>query len=121
MHKQVCVGGKHIHDGSLGSSRESWLSFKHGSDTVRFVFSCRAFFVRGCDHVTVTDHFHPLVETLSCPTYVTIFLQSQIVLPELFSIVIICDLHYCPVFIYFLQNRLPVNFYSVYLDSLGHI
>lgn len=67
----------------------------------------------------VTDCFHSLVETLSCPTYVTIFLQSQRVFPELFSIVIICDLHYSPVFIYFLQNRLPVNFWRGYLDSRG--
>lgn len=67
----------------------------------------------------VTDCFHSLVETLSCPTYVTVFLQSQRVFPELFSIVIICDLHYSPVFIYFLQNRLPVNFWRGYLDSRG--
>lgn len=69
----------------------------------------------------VTDHFHLLVETLSCPTYVTIVLQSQIVFAELFSIVIICDLHYSPVFIYFLQNRLPVNFWRGYLDFFGQI
>lgn len=69
----------------------------------------------------VTDRFHPLVEILGCPTYVTTFLQSQMVFSELFSIVIICDLHYSPVSIYFLQNRLPVNFWRKYLDSLGQI
>lgn len=69
----------------------------------------------------VTDHFHPLMETLSCPTYVTIFLQRKMVFPELFSIVIICDPHWSPVFIYFLQNRLPVNFWREDLDSLGQI
>lgn len=89
---------------------ESLPSFKPSRDTVRFVFSSKVFFSRGCGHVMVTDHFHPLMETLSCPTYVTIFLQRKMVFAELFSIVIICDLDYGPVFIYFLQNRLPVNF-----------
>lgn len=70
---------------------ESLLSFKHSSDTVRFVFSSKVFFLRGCGHVMVTDRFHPLVEILGCPTYVTTFLQSQMVFSELFSIVIICD------------------------------
>ena len=69
----------------------------------------------------VTDHFHPLVEMFDCPTYVTTFLQSQMVFPEIFSIVIICDLHYIPVFIYFLQNRLPVHFWRECLESLGQI
>lgn len=99
----------------------SLLSFKHSCYTVRFVFSSKVFCLQNCDHVMVTDHFHPLVETLSCPTYVTIFLQSQMVFPEIFSIVIICDLHYSPVFVYFLQNRIQVNFGRECLDFLGQI
>lgn len=79
------------------------------------------FFLIGCGHVMVTDHFHPLFEMFNCPIYVTTFLQSQMVFPEIFPIVIICDLHYSPVFIYFLQNRLPVNFWRECLDSLGQI
>lgn len=69
----------------------------------------------------VMDHSHPLVEMFNCPIYVTAFLQSQMVFPEIFSIVIVCDLHYSPVFIYFLQNRLTVNFWTECLDSLGQI
>lgn len=102
-------------------SWESGLRFKHGRDTVRFVLPSEVFFSGRLWPHDRHGHFHPLLETLSCPTYVTAFLQSQMVFCELFSIVIICDLHYSPVFIYLLQNRLPVHFWREYLDLFGQI